>query len=82
MESSGGVYVVEFIVPYQAYIGVCRKTQWKPNLPIRWCGTEGNEVVLEGRSEPLVVLTIKDILIFALGRAMIRSTTPAFTFMC
>ena len=42
---------------------------WKPNPPMRWYGTEGNEMVWDGGSEPLVVPTRWDLLRVALGRA-------------
>ena len=45
------------------------KHRWKTNLPMRWCGTEVNEMVWGGGSDLLVVLTRWDLLGVVLGRA-------------
>ena len=42
---------------------------WQPYLPMRGCGTDGNEMVWDGGSYPLVVLKRWDLLGVAFSRA-------------
>ena len=60
---------------YSAILGLrgcfVENPRWRPNLPVRWCRTEGTEMVRDRGSETLVVPTRWDLLRVALGGASV-----------
>ena len=63
MESQGGVYIVECIVPYYVYIGVCGENLMADKPP--------DEMVWDRWSDPLVVPTRWALLLVSLYRASV-----------